>query len=176
MVSPYVVREGWRSDPALSFSWNNGFLSWPNFRELQQQHVFESVAAWRRTRLITVWETGDVAQALNVTSNFLVTLGTAPYLGRTFTTVEDDTASDSILISYEAWQRRFGGDERIIGRQTRLDDSPRTIVGVLAPRFQYEGEPPEFLLPFGSLAAGERSENNNAYRVVASGSIACGSM
>ena len=167
LVSPYVVREGWRSDPALSFSWNNGFLSWPNFRDLQKQNVFESVAAWRRTRLITVWETGDVAQALNVTSNFLATLGAAPYLGRTFTTAEDDTASDSILISYEAWQRRFGGDERIIGRQTRLDDAPRTIVGVLAPRFQYEGEPPEFLLPFGSLAAGERSENNNAYRVVA---------
>src|SRR6185436_19215905 len=76
--------------------------------------------------------------------------------------------SDSILISYEAWQRRFGGVAGIIGRQMRLDDSPRTIVGVLAPRFQYEGEPPEFLLPFGNLSPGERADYNYSFRVVAS--------
>jgi predicted permease len=166
LVSAYIVREAWRTDPALSFNWNSQFLSWPNFRDLQKLNEFESVAAWRRTRLIAIWETGDVAQALNATSNFLTTLGTGPYLGRMFTTAEDDTASDSILISYEAWQRRFGGADGIIGRQIRLDDVSRTIVGVLAPRFQYEGEPPEFLLPFGHLTAGERSENY-AYRVVA---------
>ena len=167
LVSAYIVREGWRTDPALSFNWDSGFVSWPNFRDLQKLNEFESVAAWRRTRLLAVWETGDVAQALNATSNFLATLGTGPHLGRMFTTAEDDSASDSILISYEAWQRRFGGVDGIIGRQVRLDDVPRTIVGVLAPRFHYEGEPPEFLLPFGILTAGERSENNNAYRVVA---------
>jgi putative ABC transport system permease protein len=167
LVSAYIVRDAWRTDPALSFNWNNGFVSWPDFRDLQKLNEFESVAAWRRTRLVAVWETGDVAQALNATSNFLATLGTGPYLGRMFTTAEDDTASDSILISYEAWQRRFGGADGIIGRQIRLDDVPRTIVGVLAPRFRYEGEPPEFLLPFGNLTAGERAENNNSYRVVA---------
>ena len=37
---------------------------------------------------------------------------------------------------------------------------------MLAPRF-HEGEPPEFLLPFGNLTAGERADYNNAYRVVA---------
>jgi putative ABC transport system permease protein len=167
LVSAYIVREGWRTDPALSFNWNSQFLSWPNFRDLQKLNEFESVAAWRRTRLVAVWETGDVAQALNATSNFLATLGTGPHLGRMFTTAEDDTASDSILISYEAWQRRFGGVDGIIGRQVRLDDAPRTIVGVLAPHFQFEGQPPEFLLPFGTLTAGERGENNNAFRVVA---------
>ena len=167
LVSAYIVREAWRTDPALAFNWDSGFVSWPNFRDLQKLNIFDSAAAWRRTRLVSVWETGDVAQAMNVTSNFLATLGTAPYLGRTFTTAEDDTGSDSIVISYEAWQRRFGGVNGIIGRQMRLDDSPRTIVGVLAPHFQYEGEPPEFLLPFGMLTAGERSENNTAYRVVA---------
>ena len=166
LVSAYVVREGWRTDPALSFNWDSGFVSWPNFRDLQRLNEFESVAAWRRTRMVAVSETGDVAQAMNVTSNFLATLGTGPYLGRMFTTAEDDTASDSILISYEAWQRRFGGDG-IIGRQVRLDDTPRTIVGVLAPRFQYEGEPPEFLLPFGNLSPGERADYNNSFRVVA---------
>src|SRR5688572_16575208 len=139
LVSAYIVREGWRTDPTLSFNWDNGFVSWPNFRDLQKLNVFDSVAAWRRTRMVAVWETGDVAQAMNVTSNFLTTLGTGPYVGRMFSPVEDDTAGDSILVSYEAWQRRFGSDAGIIGRQIRLDDTPRTIVGVLAPHFQYEG-------------------------------------
>ena len=124
-------------------------------------------------RPIAVWETGDVAQALNATSNFLTTLGTGPYLGRMFTTAEDDTASDSILISYRVvaapLRRRRSASSDV---RSRLDDVPRTIVGVLAPRFQYEGEPPEFLLPFGNLTAGERSDNY-AYRVVARLAAGC---
>jgi predicted permease len=167
LVSAYVVREGFRTDPALSGDWDSAPLTWPNFRDLQKLSLFASTAAWRRTRLVTVWDTGDVAQAMNVTSEFLATLGVSPHLGRAFTAAEDDVASDSILISYEAWRRRFGGVDGIIGRQTRVDDAPRTIVGVLAPRFQFEGEPPEFLLPFGNLTAGERSENNYAFRVFA---------
>jgi hypothetical protein len=54
LVSAYIVREVWRTDPALSFNWNSQFLSWPNFRDLQKLNEFESVAAWRRTRLIAV--------------------------------------------------------------------------------------------------------------------------
>jgi len=57
LVSAYIVREPWRTDPTLSASWNQGFLSWPNFRDLQKQDAFDSVAAWRRTRLIALWET-----------------------------------------------------------------------------------------------------------------------
>jgi putative ABC transport system permease protein len=167
LISPYIVREGFRTDPALNAGWNQGPLTWTNFRDLEALRTFETAAAWRRTRLVTVWETGDVAQGMNVTSAFLATLGTTPHLGRMFTTEEDDVASDSIVISYEAWQQRFGGIDGIIGRQTRVDDSPRTIVGVLRPRFQFEGEPPEFLFPFGILGPGERNENNYAFRVVA---------
>ena len=125
LVSAYIVREAWRTDPALSFDWNNGFrvvAELPRPAEAGRLRIRRGIA---RTRLIAVWEQGDVAQALNVTSNFLTTLGTRPVsLGRMFTTAEDDIASDSILISYEAWQQRFGGVDGIIGRHTRLDDAP----------------------------------------------------
>lgn len=167
LISPYIVREGFRNDPALSAGWDQGPLTWTSFRDLQKLRTFASVAAWRRTRLVTLWETGDVAQGMNVTSAFLATLGTTPHLGRMFTTEEDEVASDSIVISYEAWQRRFGGVAGIIGHHTRLDDLPRTIVGVLAPRFQFEGDPPEFLFPVGILGPGERNDYNYAFRVVA---------
>jgi putative ABC transport system permease protein len=168
LASVYLVREAWRTDPVLGFSWNTGLVSWPKFRELQQQvQTFEAVAAFQRARPVTVTGTSGVVQAITVSSGFLSLLGAQPYAGRTFTPGEDDAANDSVMVSYEAWQRRFGGAPDIVGRRTAIDDVPKTIVGVLPPRFRYEGEPPEFLLPFGIVPATNRSANNNAYRVVA---------
>ena len=37
LVSVYIVRDGWRTDPTLSFYWDTGLLSWPNFRDLQKR-------------------------------------------------------------------------------------------------------------------------------------------
>jgi hypothetical protein len=53
------------------------------------------------------------------------------------------------MVSYETWQNRFGGDPAIVGRRTTIDDVTRTIVGVLPRHFEFEGEPPEFLMPTG---------------------------
>src|SRR4030095_8733571 len=36
-------------------------------------------------------------------------------------------------ISYELWQRHFGGDPNIIGRKIILDNLPNEIIGVLPP-------------------------------------------
>jgi hypothetical protein len=71
---------------------------------------------WRRgrgspsPRRVALAGTSEVVQALSASSGFLRTFGAAPYAGRTFTSQEDDADSDSVMVSYEAWQRRFGGD------------------------------------------------------------------
>ncbi len=167
LVAVHIVRESWRTDPVLSFSWNTGVLSWPNFRALQmQRQAFEDVAIWQRTRPVALAGTSEVVQALSTSSGFLRTLGASPYAGRTFTPQEDDADSDSVMVSYEAWQRRFGGDPAIVGRRVTIDEITRTIVGVLPRRFQFEGDPPEFVFPFGVLAR-QRSDDNYAYRVFA---------
>jgi putative ABC transport system permease protein len=168
LVSIFIVRPAWRTDPVLSFQWDRGFLTWPTFRDLQQQMAtFDAVAAWRRTRALTIAGASDVVQGYNVSSTFLPTLGAQPYAGRGFTAAEDEAPSDSVMVSYEAWQRRFGSDPGIVGRRISVDDVPRTIIGVLAPRFQFEGEPPEVLIPFGAYPASQRMQDNYAYRVVA---------
>jgi predicted permease len=167
LVAVHIVREPWRTDPVLSSSWNTGVLTWQSFRALQMQtEAFEGVAAWQRTRPVALAETSDVVQALSISSGFLRTLGASPHAGRTFTPQEDDAVSDSVMVSYETWQRRFGGDPAIVGRRVTIDEITRTVVGVLPRRFQFEGDPPEFVFPFG-LVVGQRSEGNFAYRVFA---------
>jgi hypothetical protein len=40
-------------------------------------------------------------------------------------------ASLSRVISYDLWQRRFGGDPNIIGRKITLNNQPNEVIGVL---------------------------------------------
>jgi putative ABC transport system permease protein len=167
LVSVYVVREPWRTDPVMSFMWDTGYLSWPNFRDLQRQNqAFASVGALRRTRPLTIEGESGVLQGLAVSSSFLQTLGASPLAGRNFTAAEDEAPSDSVIISYETWQRRFGGRRDIVGRRVTVDEVPRTIVGVMPRGFYFEG-PTDLFLPSGTLSPGERSADQTFLRVVA---------
>src|SRR5262249_45060012 len=73
-----------------------------------------------------------------VTSNFLPTLGVIPQLGRDF--AAEDERPDSppaAIITHALWQRRFGGDREIIGRQLTLNGTSFSVIGVLPPAFQF---------------------------------------
>jgi predicted permease len=151
-------------------------LSWPNVRDVRDHtRAFEAVGAWTGLTTVVGGDTAQFAEALRVSSGLLPMLGVRPRAGRSFTVEEDDVLSDSVMISFEAWQRRFGADGNIIGRRVVLDDVPRTIVGVLPPEFaaQFGDEnrmwttPPEFLIPFGTMLPNDRSERNLRYRVMA---------
>src|SRR4051812_20130056 len=63
-----------------------------------------------------------------------------PVLGRTFTDDEDTRKESLIVLSYGAWQRRFGGDSQVVGRTVRLDGDPYTVIGVMPRTF-----PPPFM-------------------------------
>ena len=74
---------------------------------------------------------------LRLTPDTLRMLGVAPALGRLL--AGDGTGADarSAVIGHGLWQRRFGGDPRIVGRSLRLDGELYTIVGVMPPRFVF---------------------------------------
>jgi hypothetical protein len=74
----------------------------------------------------------DSVSGAAVTQQFLSALGVRPLLGRLF--IAGDFQSDgapATLISYELWQRRFGGDATIIGRTIQLNGKPAVVVAVL---------------------------------------------
>ena len=83
---------------------------------------------------------GQRLRLINVGLATLATLGVEPVLGRTFhpeeAIVEGDTAQ-TIVISHELWQTRFGGDPGIIGKPMPGWNAAwgRIIIGVMPPGF-----------------------------------------
>ena len=76
-------------------------------------------------------------QINSASANFLSMLNADPILGSGFT--EDDEAIGGpavVLISHALWQRRFGGDENVIGRTLEIDGEPHRIQGVLPAGFR----------------------------------------
>ncbi len=62
------------------------------------------------------------ADGASVSAGFFKTLGVTPVLGRDFHSGEDQPAAPrTVLISYAAWQRRFGGRSDVIGQTVNLD-------------------------------------------------------
>jgi predicted permease len=70
-----------------------------------------------------------------VTGNYFSTLGVQAALGRLFLATEGEVGGRDpyIVLGYSFWQKRFGGDPSIVGKQALIDGQEATIVGV-APR------------------------------------------
>ena len=80
----------------------------------------------------------DRVQAYRVTPNTFTMLGVNALVGRAFDA--RDVAggrTDIAVISHALWQRRFGGDAGVIGRQIVVNDEPKEIVAVMPPRFEF---------------------------------------
>ena len=78
----------------------------------------------------------DVANGQAVSGNYYTALGVQPALGRLITD-EDDKANATpvAVLSHRYWQRRFGGDTAVIGKQINLNNLAFTVVGVSAKGF-----------------------------------------
>jgi putative ABC transport system permease protein len=73
-----------------------------------------------------------------VSANFFDMLGITPVEGRTF--IQSDAvlgAPAVLMLSYEYWQQKFGGEKSVVGRVLQMNNKPHTIVGVLPPFPQY---------------------------------------
>ncbi|HEY9125557.1 MAG TPA: ABC transporter permease [Acidobacteriaceae bacterium] len=80
----------------------------------------------------------EQVSGLDVTSRTLPLLGVQPALGRLFTERDDAPGSpETIVLSHDYWQQKFGGDRSAIGRVLTLDGRPRQIIGVLPAGFHF---------------------------------------
>src|SRR5467141_864715 len=65
-------------------------------------------------------------------------LGVAPLLGRALQAEDYEPGKDHVLVlSHKLWQRAFGGDTQIVGRQLMLSGESYSVVGVMPPQFQF---------------------------------------
>jgi putative ABC transport system permease protein len=110
------------------------FLDWR-----EQGTSFEQMAALNifSSNLTGAGEPERVERA-EVTANFLPMLATGPRFGRFFVEGEDREGGANLAVLSEAfWQRRYGGDPRVIGGTVTLHGTPYEIIGVGPPDFQF---------------------------------------
>ncbi|HEV8429036.1 MAG TPA: ABC transporter permease [Pyrinomonadaceae bacterium] len=101
----------------------------------RQNNVFEELAFFN-LRWNANLEFGNETETLNLTfgtANLFSTLQVAPFLGHGPTAADSDT----VLLSHGLWQRRFGSDPAIVGRQLRIDGHGLTVIGVMPPAFRF---------------------------------------
>jgi putative ABC transport system permease protein len=88
----------------------------------------------------------DRVQTGVVSAGFFHHLGVAPYLGRDFRPEDELPGADPVLLlGYEYWRGRFGGDAGWIGRQLRMNDRPIRVIGVLPHLPEYPGKDRVFM-------------------------------
>jgi len=93
----------------------------------------------------------EEARGRLVSEEYFLVLGVQPLLGRLFS--NDDAKGRGqapyAVISYDYWQRRFGGTQSVLGTQVRAGTAFFTIIGVAARGFRGEtvGESPDFWMP-----------------------------
>jgi predicted permease len=83
----------------------------------------------------------DVAEGQAVSGNYYDVLGVPAFLGRTINEGDDQAGAPGVaVLSHRYWQRRFGGDAAIVGKQINLNGMAFTIAGVTPPQFAGTGQ------------------------------------
>jgi len=121
----------------------------------RQSRTLESMAAILDTHInLTGGPNGRIdpeeLKAERVSAGLFPLLGVQPILGRAFRAEEDRPGNTNfVMLGFELWQRRFGGDAGIAGKAIRLRDQSYTVTGVLPAGFQVLEPGVDVWLPLG---------------------------
>jgi predicted permease len=103
--------------------------------------IFEGVIA--STISDVLWTDAGDPQRLrgnHGTFNTFDVMGVPPIIGRTPNAADARPGAEPVVVlGYRFWQRQFGGDPSVVGRQLRLNDISRTVIGVMPKRFMWRG-------------------------------------
>jgi predicted permease len=153
LLSPLPYRDANR----LVFVWQDltsvGYprapLSGPELKDLRHRtRRFSGLAGiWANTVALTDAPSPEQLRVGLVTPDFFEVLGADASLGRTFR--DEDyrvDGSTTILLSSDLWQRRYGGDRGIVGRQIQVNGRATTVIGVMPESFKLL-LPPDSAIP-----------------------------
>ena len=146
---------------------NLSYLDYLDWKRLNR--VFSTLSAYQGGGIAL--QTADGLQrtpSARVSDDFFQTLGVTPALGRAFRKGEDlPDAPRLVILSYGAWQARYGAQNDVLGRTVTLDGEPRVIVGVLPRDFHFAPVgAAEFWLPLhASNPCDKRRSCHNLYGV-----------
>ena len=117
-------------------SWTNPI--WEQIRD--RGDLFAGSFAWSSTRFnLAAGGQSELVDGLWASGGYFDVLGVRPLLGRVFTRDDDRRGGGPdgpvAVISYQFWQRRFGGSADAIGKSLTVERVPHTVIGVTPPDF-----------------------------------------
>ena len=138
IVKAFVFKPLPIANPESVYSMQNGTMPWsyPDYRDLRDRLDVEELAGFRISMMnVGLDPAPEILWGYLATGNYFQALGISPAVGRFFTPEEDmrPGAAPLAVLSYDTWQRRFGGRASIIGSTLTINGLPFTILGV-APR------------------------------------------
>jgi predicted permease len=125
--------------PGLA-DFENGLLLSPSMYFTYSEHnqTFQSLGVWvPYTANVTGLAEPEQVRAVEVSDGVLQTLSVPSAVGR-WLSQEDQVPGgpQRVMLSYGYWQRRFGGDRAVVGRNILVDSRSREIVGVMPQGFR----------------------------------------
>jgi putative ABC transport system permease protein len=144
----------WHTQPASRTGVSNCSPSM-YFTYREENRTFQQFGVWNiGGASVTGGAEPEVLRALFVTYGVLDALDEQPLIGRWFSPADDAPASpETVILTHGYWQRRFGGDQSILGRAMTINATPHTVIGVMPEDFRFQRDP-ELILP-------ERFDRNN---------------
>ena len=114
-----------------------GQISFPDFADIRQASVFDGAAVLSGGRgSLRIGDAIERVNVLGVEPAGYSLLGATPFLGRLLT--EADSPHSAIVISHRLWRTQLASDPNVIGRVLWLSGQDCTVVGVMAPGFDFE--------------------------------------
>jgi len=139
----------WHTAPGVNIKeLNNGPSNYFTYRE--ESRTFQDVGLFTGDYVtVTGIAEPERVAGLDVTASVLPMLGAVPMLGRGFSAADDSPGTpETVILTYGYWQRRFGGDQSVIGRRLTVNGRAMEVIGVLPQSFRFLSRNPEIILPF----------------------------
>ncbi|HEX6283642.1 MAG TPA: ABC transporter permease, partial [Pyrinomonadaceae bacterium] len=133
-------------------------FSYPNYRDFRDRN--EALAGLLVYRFVPLSLSRSGANervwGFEVSGNYFDVLGVKAIKGRTFLPEEDKTplSHPVAVVSYESWQRRFGGDPDLVGKDVLLNNHAFKVIGITPEGFKGTEMiyTPEMWLPASMMA------------------------
>lgn len=94
--------------------------------------------AWGGLNIIDAPAGAEIISEVASSPNLFSVLGVEPVMGRAFLPGEQiSDHPDLVILSFETWQRSFGGDRNVLGKAVHIGGVLHTVVGVMPKRFEF---------------------------------------
>ncbi len=128
------------------------------FTYTEQNHTFQALGLWvASTANVTGLAEPEKVPAIFISDGALEALAVPPAVGRWLGMADQKpNGPPRAMLGYGYWQRRFGGDRSVVGRNLTIDSQPTEIVGVMPRGFRFVNADFDLIAPLAFDRAKQR--------------------